>query len=159
MTIATTIRLAEVADADAVGRLLHDFNTEFDEPTPDPQAVAERVRRLLADDELTVVIADADADADAGPEGLAVLRFRPSLLKATLDCYLEALYVVADRRGKGIGRALLDAVIDLARRQGAAEMHLGTNEHDTAARRLYESIGFSNREPSGALNFFFEREL
>jgi GNAT superfamily N-acetyltransferase len=155
MTIATTIRLAEVADADAVGRLLHDFNTEFDEPTPGPQAVAERVRKLLAADELTVVI----ADADAGPEGLAALRFRPSLLKATLDCYLEALYVVADRRGKGIGRALMDAAIDLARRQGAAEMHLGTNEHDTAARRLYESIGFSNREPSGALNFFFEREL
>jgi hypothetical protein len=81
MTIATTIRLAEVADADAVGRLLYDFNTEFDEPTPGPQAAAERVRRLLADDELTVVI--ADADAYAGPEGLAVLRFRPSLLKAT----------------------------------------------------------------------------
>jgi GNAT superfamily N-acetyltransferase len=157
MTIAKTIRLAEVADADVVGRLLYDFNTEFDEPTPGPQAVAERVRRLLADDELTVVI--AEADADAGPEGLAVLRFRPSLLKATLDSYLEALYVVADRRGKGIGRALMDAAIDLARRQGAAEMHLGTNEHDTAARLLYESLGFSNRESSGALNFFYEREL
>jgi GNAT superfamily N-acetyltransferase len=155
MTIATTIRLAEVADADAVGRLLHDFNTEFDEPTPGPQAVAERVRKLLAADELTVVI----ADADAGPEGLAALRFRPSLLKATLDCYLEALYVVGDRRGKGIGRALMDAAIDLARRQGAAEKHLGTNEHDTPALRLYESLGFSNRESSGALNFFYEREL
>jgi GNAT superfamily N-acetyltransferase len=155
MTIATTIRVAEVADADAVGQLLHDFNTEFDEPTPGPHAVAERVRKLLADDEFTVVI----ADADAGPEGLAALRFRPSVLKATLDCYLETLYVVADRRGTGIGRALMEAAIDLARRHGAAEMHLGTGEDDTAARRLYESLGFSNREPSGMLNFLYEREL
>ena len=153
--IATTIRLAELADADAVGRLLHDLNAEFEEPTPGPRAVAERVRRLLADEELTVVI----ADADTGPEGLAVLRFRPSLLKATLDCYLEALCVVADRRGKGIGRALMDAAIDLARRHGAAEMHLGTGADDTVARRLYESLGFSNREPSGAVNLVYEREL
>jgi len=53
----------------------------------------------------------------------------------------------------------MDAAIDLARRHGAAEMHLGTGEDDTAARRLYESLGFSNREPSGMLNFFYEREL
>jgi hypothetical protein len=38
-------------------------------------------------------------------------------------------------------------------------MHLGTGEDDTAARRLYERLGFSNREPSSMLNFFYEREL
>ena len=60
---------------------------------------------------------------------------------------------------KGLGRALMETAIDLARRHGAAEMHLGIREDDTAARRLYESLGFSSREPSGALNFFYEREL
>jgi GNAT superfamily N-acetyltransferase len=108
---------------------------------------------LLADGEITVLL------AGAGPDGLAVLRFRPSLWKATLDSYLEELYVLADQRGRGIGRALMEAAIDLARREGAADMSLGTGEEDVAARALYESLGFSNRESNGALNFFHEREL
>ena len=62
-------------------------------------------------------------------------------------------------RGQGIGRALMDAAIELARQQGAAEMSLGTCEDDVAARALHESLGFSNRESNGALNFFYEREL
>ncbi len=149
------VRRAEVADAEAVGRLLHDFNSEYDEPTPGPRAVAERVRTLLAAGEITVLV------AGAGPDGLAVLRFRPALWAEALDCYLEELYVVPERRGQGIGRALLEAAIDLARDAGAADMHLGTSEDDIAARALYESLGFSNREgkPGGPVNYFYEREL
>jgi GNAT superfamily N-acetyltransferase len=147
------VRRAQPADADAIGRLVHDFNTEFNEFTPGPQAVAERVRDLIAASDITVLL------AGTGPHGVAVLRFRPSLWKAALECYLEELYVVPDRRGQGIGRALMDAAIDVARHEGAADMSLGTGEDDVAARALYESLGFSNRESNGALNFFYEREL
>jgi ribosomal protein S18 acetylase RimI-like enzyme len=99
--------------------------------------------------------------AGDGPEGLALLRFRPSLWTETLDCYLEELYVVPDRRGRGLGRALMEAAMEVAREQGAAHMDLGTAEDDAAARALYESLGFSNREgkPDGAINYFYEREL
>ena len=40
-------------------------------------------------------------------------------------------------------------------------MELGTSEDDTAARALYESAGFSNREgrPDGPVMFFYERDL
>ena len=149
----TEVRRAQSVDADAIGRLLHDFNTEFNEFTPGASALAERVRNLLADREITVLVAGAD------PVGLAVLRFRRSLWKQALECYLEELYVVPDRRGHGIGRALMDAAMDLARDEGAADMSLGTGEDDVAARGLYEGLGFSNRESNGALNFFYEREL
>ena len=44
-------------------------------------------------------------------------------------------------RGKGIGRALLEAAMDAARGEGATHMELGTSETDTAARALYESVG------------------
>ena len=146
-------RRAQPADADAIGQLLHDVHTEFNEFTPGPRAVAERVRTLLTDGEISVLVAGAD------PLGLAVLRFRPSLWKTALECYLEELYVVPDRRGQGIGRALMNAAIDLARCEGAAEMSLATGEDDLAARALYESLGFSNRESNGELNLFYEREL
>ena len=40
-------------------------------------------------------------------------------------------------------------------------MDLGTGEDDVAARGLYESLGFSNRErePDGPTALFYEREL
>ena len=114
-------RLATMDDAEEVARLLHDFNAEFDEPTPGPEAVAERVRALLAAGEMTVLL------GGDGPDGLAVLRFRPAVLTEGLECYLEDLYVVPGRRGHGLGRAILEAALEVARREGAIEMHLGTD--------------------------------
>ena len=38
-----------------------------------------------------------------GPDGLAVLRFRPSLWSEGLECYLAELYVVPRLRGRGWG--------------------------------------------------------
>lgn len=150
-----TVRPAEIDDAETVGRLLHDFNREFDEPTPGPRAIAERARALLAANEMAALL------GGAGPDGVAVLRFRPSLWSEGLECYLEELYVAPGHRGHGLGRALMEAAIDLARREGADEMHLGTSEDDVAARALYESLGFSNREgnPAGPVNYVYEREL
>jgi GNAT superfamily N-acetyltransferase len=60
--------------------------------------------------------------------------------------YVEELYVVPERRGQGLGRALLEAAMELARGRGAAHIDLGTSEDDVAARALYESAGFTNRE-------------
>lgn len=151
------VRRAGVADAEALGRLLHDFNAEYDEPSPGPAAFAERLRELLA-------AADGDTAAlvaGDGPDGFAILRFRPSLYSRALECYLAELYVVPDRRGQGLGRALLEAAIALARDQGADRMDLGTSEDDVAARALYEKLGFTNREqpPDGPIMVVYEREL
>jgi len=149
------VRRAERADAEEVGRLLHDFNSEFDEPSPGPAALAERVRRLL-DGGDTVVLLSGE-----GPDGLAVLRFRLSIWLEGLECYLAELYVVPDRRGQGLGRALMEEAMDVARAEGATYMELGTGEDDVAARALYESLGFDNHggRPDGPLNLFYEREL
>jgi ribosomal protein S18 acetylase RimI-like enzyme len=151
----TTVRRAELADADAVGRLLHDFNTEYDDITPGPDALAERIRELIASGETIVLL------AGGGPEGLAVLRFRPALWTSGLECYLAELYVVPNRRGQGLGRALMETALAVAREEGADSMDLGTGDDDVAARALYESLGFSNREgkPDGPVNYFYERDL
>ena len=92
----------------------------------------------------------------SGPDGLAVLRFRPAIFTEALECYLAELYVAPDRRGQGLGRRLLEAAIELAREEGATHMDLSTSEADVAARALYESLGFSNREGrrDGPINYF-----
>ena len=147
-------RPAGVEDAEAVARLLHDFNREYDEPTPGPEVLAGRVRLLLADGDAVLIIGP-------GPDGLAVLRFRPAIWSEALECYLAELHVVPRRRGSGLGRALMEAAIALARRKGADHMDLGTSENDVAARSLYESMGFNNREgrPDGPLSYYYERAL
>ena len=150
-----TIRRAEVADAPEVARLLHDFNTEFSTPTPGIDALSERTAALMADGEITVLL------GGERPDGIAVLRFRPSMYSDTLDAHLEELYVAPDRRGRGIGRALLEAAMTTARETGAARMDIGTSEDDTAALGLYESSGFTNLErlPDGPKMLFYERDL
>ena len=147
-----TIRRAGPGDAIAAGRLLFDFNTEFAEPTPPPDALAVRVRQLLAARDTQILL------GGPGPDGIAVLRFRPALWSSGLECYLAELYVRPDRRGEGLGRALMEAAIALAREAGADTMDLGTNATDTAARGLYEALGFTHLE-GGEPNFFYEREL
>jgi GNAT superfamily N-acetyltransferase len=154
MSVGSAVRSAELEDAEVIGQLLHDLNTEFDEPTPSPSALAERVRELLGADEFSVLLS-------ADRLGLAVLRFRPGIWTNALECYLAELYVRPQGRGEGLGRALMETAIEFARLKGANHMDLGTGEHDVVARALYESLGFSNREgkPDGPLNYFYEREL
>lgn len=148
------VRLAGLEDAAAVGRLLYDFNREFDEPTPVPSALAERIRQLLAGGDTLVLL------AGDGPEGLAVLRFRAAIWSTGLECYLAELYVAPASRGRGLGRALMEAALHQARDRGADTMDIGVDEPDLAARRLYESLGFTNRAgEDGPVMYVYEREL
>lgn len=101
------------------------------------------------------------ADAGEAPDGFSQFRVKRSHYTGKPDVYLEELYVVPGRRGQGIGRALLEATIDSARKAGATHIELNTGEDDTEARSLYESSGFSNREggPDGPRMLYYEREL
>ncbi len=154
-----TVRPATVADAAVVGLLLHDFNVEFGDPTPPPEALAARITHLL-DIDTSVLVGSTAADGSGDLHGLVVLRFRPALWTTALECYLAELYVVPPRRRRGLGRALLAAAIEHARDRGADYMDLGTSESDTGARALYESFGFDNRDrPGGPMNLYYEREL
>jgi len=149
------IRHAGVEDADAIARLLHDFNTEFAEPTPEVETLREYARQLLAAGEMTVLL------AGEGPDALSLIRFRPSVWTGGPEAHLQELYVVPALRGRGIGRALLEATIATAGAAGASGIDLNTGETDTAARALYESMGFTNREgsPEGPSMLFYERDL
>jgi ribosomal protein S18 acetylase RimI-like enzyme len=132
------IRRATAEDAGDVGRLLHAFNSEYEDRTPGAEALAGHARGLLAAGQITVLF------AGDGPDG-----------------YIQELYVVPERRGQGLGRALLEASIDAAREAGAPHIELTTGEDDTEALSLYESAGFSNREggPDGPRMLYYEREL
>jgi ribosomal protein S18 acetylase RimI-like enzyme len=142
------VRRAAPGDAEAVGRLLHEFNASEGEPTPGPAAMAGRVRELVAAGETIVLL------AGDGPDGVLVLRLRAALWTEGLDAYLEELYVAPGARRRGLGRALVQAAMDTARDAGAVRMDLATGEDDHAARALYKAVGFTCDR-----DLFYGREL
>jgi putative acetyltransferase len=55
---------------------------------------------------------------------------------------LKRMYLGRDRRGRGLGRRLLDHALGWAREGGLAAVTLDTTAEMAAARSLYESVGF-----------------
>jgi GNAT superfamily N-acetyltransferase len=149
------VRRAQPEDAGVVAQMLIDFNNEFGEPAPPLAQLERRVVELIAGGETVVLLIGAQ------PEGLAVLRFRPAIWSSGLECYLAELYVRPERRGEGLGTALMQAVLQEARDRGADTMEIGVDEPDVVARRLYERFGFSNRigGGDGPVMFVYERDL
>ena len=135
--------------------MLHEFNLDFEEPSPGPGVLEPRVRAFIESGPKVYLL------AGDGPEGFAQVDFHASVWSEGPVGLLDELYVVPGRRGEGIGRALMEAVIALAHERGAARMELVTGENDTAARGLYESFGFANETegPERARSLFYELDL
>ncbi len=155
-------RQADSADAPCIARMLHDFNLEFGDPSPGVAFLSRRIAGLIEDGSKDYLLASpAEDGVHTEPVAFAQVDFRPAVLWDAPVAMLEELYVRPASRGHGLGRELMDSVLDLARMRGAAMAELVTGEDDTAARGLYESSGFINRvEGEGeARALYYELEL
>ena len=140
--------------ASALGRLLHDFNTEFGSPTPDADALAARFAVLLGRDDQVALLAGSPEE----PTGFAYLTLRLSPYYDGPVALLEELYVVPHLRDQGLGTALLTSAMEVVRGRGSEEMQINVDEVDADTRRFYERHGFTNEGDDGRM-LFYEREL
>jgi GNAT superfamily N-acetyltransferase len=149
-----TPRLAAADDADEVGRLLHDFNSEFDVPSPGADVLADRLRALLPGNETFAILAGTPA------VGVALVTLRPNVWYAGWVALLDELYVVPHLRGHGIGSAIVDQLMSTCRARGVDLVEINVDEGDVDAQRFYERHGFSSTEPgSTGRAFYFTQEL
>lgn len=90
-------------------------------------------------------------DANEQPYGLVVeddgrlvgfvhYHFHLSTWSAAGYCYMEDLFVDPGYRGKGAGRALIQAVYEAADRRGVARVYWHTEETNARARALYDKV-------------------
>jgi GNAT superfamily N-acetyltransferase len=118
-------------------RLFRDYITFYEEDVPE-DVIATTWRRLLAqEDNMIALIAIANGRA----LGIANLVFHRSTWARDWYCYLEDLFVAPDARGKGIGRALIEAVYAEADRRSASRTYWATQAKNATARTLYDRLG------------------
>jgi GNAT superfamily N-acetyltransferase len=128
------IRDATAADAAQVAALLG----ELGYPTKEAQARA-RIETLTVRDDFRVrVFADGDAIL-----GVGSLQVHPGLEHDEPIGFITALVVSKQARRRGVGRALVDDLLDFARRRGCARVNVGSGLRRTDAHAFYEGIGFT----------------
>lgn len=79
--------------------------------------------------------------------GLTHYLFHRSTTMVEPICYLQDLFTSAEARGRGVGRALIEAVYDCAKAAGAKRVYWQTHETNQTARSLYDQVA----EKSGFL--------
>ncbi|HEX5857467.1 MAG TPA: GNAT family N-acetyltransferase [Microbacterium sp.] len=148
------VRRATPADAPAAARLLHDFNAEFEVPTPGVDILSARLRTLISGDVTWVLLAGDPA------VGIAVVTLRPNVWYEGLVALLDELYVEPGLRGGGIGGALIERLLADAIAAGISAVEINVDEGDVDAQRFYERHGFRSTEPgSDERAFYYSREL
>jgi GNAT superfamily N-acetyltransferase len=129
------IRNAEAADEASWRKLWAGYNDFYQSQVP-THVTAETWRRIL---DPASTIASRLAVLDGTVVGFATHLLHEGTWTTTPMCYLEDLFVEPGRRGTGIGRALIQDLLDLARDSGWSRVYWHT-QSGNPARKLYDEF-------------------
>ena len=144
------VRTATLGDYEALVALFDELDEIHRRARPDffqafdgPARSRRQIEQWLSQPGSTLLVAERGADVI----GLALLLTRPAQAFAGAVprkvIELDNLVVRADQRGWRVGRRLLAAVVDWARRQSATHVEVAVHAFNRDARRFYENFGFS----------------
>lgn len=137
MTRAFTIRMLTEADCDQWAGLWRGYLEFYAADVPDE--VSELTWRRILDPEAPIHAFCASQD-DGQMLGVVHYLFHPVTWSAGPRCYLEDLFTAQEARGRGVGRALIEAVYAAADARGADQVYWLTAETNATARALYDRV-------------------
>jgi ribosomal protein S18 acetylase RimI-like enzyme len=134
-----TIRLAGPDDVERLVALSSAFRDELRQGRPSDAEMGDAYAAHLRDGDADFVLACA---SDGEPLGYVALRVRRSVWAGGFEGELEAVFVAPQARGRGVGRSLVVAALNHARRRDCGVVALSTNERNEPALGLYRALGF-----------------
>ncbi len=138
--MTTTVRAVELADKERWLELFKAYIV-FYESELTPEQIELTWQRIHSDFNINGLVAVQDGEI----VGIAHYIFRPSTWAVKDYCYLEDLFVDPAVRGSGAGRALIEALKDIAEAAGSERLYWTTAPDNATARRLYDKVATTNR--------------
>ena len=133
---ALTVRPLARDDFDAWLPLWTGYNSFYERVLPDDVTQTAWRRFLDPDEPMHALVAERDATV----VGIVHYLFHRSTSMIAPTCYLQDLFTAPALRGRGVGRALIEAVYGDAKRAGAGRVYWQTHETNATAQRLYDRI-------------------
>jgi len=135
--MAVTVRALEKADREEWRRLWTAY-LEFYKAKVSEEVYEATWKRLFTEGEFEPKGFIALLDGKA--VGLTHYLYHRTCWSLVNNCYLQDLFADPEIRGKGVGRALIEAVHKEAGRIGVTNVYWMTHETNTTARKLYDSV-------------------
>lgn len=132
------IRAAKEEDTPAIFSLIKEL-AEFEKLSDQIETTENELRKTLFGENKFVEILIAEYDKKIVGQAIFLKNFSTFLGKPGI--YLEDLYVKPEMRGKGIGRALLDKIILLAKERNYGRVEWSVLDWNTSAIEFYKKIG------------------
>ena len=129
---------------DAYRVLIPQLSSSSNPPT------GEALQRIIESDSAQILIAEDENGEILGTMTLIIFQI-PTGMRA----WIEDVVVDSSARGKGIGKKLNLAALELAKQAGAKTVDLTSRPARQEANQLYRSIGFADRE-TNVYRFSFE---
>lgn len=134
----TSIRPAEPADVSTIWRMILDL-AEFEKLRDQVKGSEEELHQSLFSEK--PVCHAVVAVSDGQTVGYALYFYNYSTFLTRKGLYLEDLYVAPEVRGQGIGKLLLNHIIELARDGGCKRVDWSVLDWNQNAIDFYESMG------------------
>jgi GNAT superfamily N-acetyltransferase len=130
-----TVRPLGPADRERWEQLFREYIAFYERDEP-AQMYARAWEAFMAGDRMHARCAEVDGRI----VGIVHFLTHANTSLPTDVCYLQDLYTDADMRGRGVGRALITAVVEWARTRGCARVYWMTKEDNVTARALYDRV-------------------
>jgi GNAT superfamily N-acetyltransferase len=132
------IRTANENDVPAIFELIKEL-AEFEKLADQIKTTENELRKTLFGSDRFVEVLLAEFDAEIVGQAIFFKNFSTFLGKPGI--YLEDLYVKPEMRGKGIGKALLDKIIEIAKERNYGRVEWSVLDWNEPAINFYKSIG------------------
>ena len=139
------IRPARPSDWELWLPLWQGYNTFYRRVVADEVTRTTWARFFDQDEPVHAIVAEAEGRLI----GLVHFLYHRSTSAIGLVCYLQDLFTAEGTRGRGVGRALIEAVYEEARIAGSPRVYWLTHETNMQARALYDTVA----ERSGFLQY------